>query len=150
MRMYTRDVYTRDVYRQTTRADAVEIRQSDLNTSGDIRTRPGGQRWFPPDFSKRFFLPSFLSFFFVFFSLLFIFPPRDSRRRGGNSVENRADLTEREEIFWQGVGRVFEFCWKFNLNIWILIARRRGGVVFIGPSSRSLNLYGNLIWKGLG
>lgn len=66
MRMYTRDVYTRDVYRQTTRADAVEIRQSDLNTSGDIRTRPGGQRWFPPDFSKRFFLPSFLSFFFLF------------------------------------------------------------------------------------
>lgn len=108
--VYARRVY---VYRQTTRADAVEIRQSDLNTSGDTPTLIS--------------IGFFQNVFFFFSSPSFYLP--SFHREIEVLKEEFGRKIERiwRDFFWRGKWwRVFEFRWKFNLNIWILMTRRRG------------------------
>lgn len=123
MRMYTRDVYTRDVYRQTTRADAVEIRQSDLNTSGDIRV-PGANADFHPIFPNVF--SSFLSFFSFLFSFCFF----SSFHREIRGVEG--GIRWKIERIWRSGKRFFGKEWEEFSNfvensIWIFEYWSRGG-----------------------
>lgn len=130
--VYARRVY---VYRQTTRADAVEIRQSDLNTSGDTPTLIS--------------IGFFQNVFFFFSSPSFYLP----------SFHREIEVLKEEfgrkiERIWRdffGEGSGGEFSSFVGNSIWIFEYWWRGGEVFIGPGSRSLDLVReNLIWKGLG